>query len=286
MISLRIGQVDYLNCLPVYHALEEGILPFAGELVKGVPTTLNEMFLNGGLEITPISSIEYARHQEKCFILPGLSIAADGPVRSILLFSGRPVPELNGQKIYTTRSSATSVALLQILLAHFYRVKAELLPLNSDFLYTDFFAALAGGGEGVLLIGDPAMAAHQKALAQDLPVYVTDLGAAWKEFTGKPMIYALWVVRSAFALAHPHQTTRAARLLWRAKEIGLAGTAEILPKAHRRTGLPISVIKEYFQTISYDFSAEFRAALLTFYHWASKTGLLKDEVRLRIWGEG
>ncbi|RYD02060.1 hypothetical protein N752_26785 [Desulforamulus aquiferis] len=93
-----VRQVDYLNCLPVFHALEDGILPFEGELIKGTPTMLNKMLLEGELDVTALSSIEYARHVDKCFILPNLSVSADGPVHSIFLFSHVPVTELEGKK--------------------------------------------------------------------------------------------------------------------------------------------------------------------------------------------
>lgn len=84
MSEVRLGQVEYINCIPVYHALEEGLLVGDIELVKGPPSKLNKMFLDGELDITPISSIEYARHANQCIILPNLSISADGRVESIL----------------------------------------------------------------------------------------------------------------------------------------------------------------------------------------------------------
>jgi chorismate dehydratase len=276
----RIGRVQYLNCLPVYHAIEEGILPFEGELVSGVPTALNALLLNGELEITPISSIAYARHQEKCLVLPDLSIAADGPVKSILLLSDRPVEGLDGKKIYVTKSSATAVAMLQILLKHYYRVKAELVPLPSDS------AEPPVKDGGVLLIGDRAMEAHLQVLARNLPVCVTDLGEIWKKFTGKEMIYALWVVRRNFALAHRQKTARLARLLLLSKETGLADIRRIVPKAQKMTGFPAAVIEEYFRLMRYDFGPESRASLLVFYDWARQSGLLDGKVELNVWGEG
>jgi len=60
--GIRLGQVDYLNCYPVYYAIEHDQVPVNAKMFKGYPTKLNEMFLNGKLDITPISSIEYARN--------------------------------------------------------------------------------------------------------------------------------------------------------------------------------------------------------------------------------
>jgi len=279
MIGLRLGQVEYLNCLPVYHALEEGLLPLRAELIKGPPTRLNRMFLEGGLDITPISSIEYARHSDQCLILPGLSIAADGRVASILLFSRLPVTELEGKKIMVTTSSATSVVLLRVLLEHYFHVEVEFCPCTPDL------DAMMSAGDGALLIGDDAMLAHQQVTARALPLVVTDLGEAWKDFTGEKMVYALWVIRREFAREHPEETSVIAELFLRSREIGMSDLPTLIDKAYRRTGLPRPVLEDYFTIIRHDFDESYRRALLTYYDYAYKSGLIEERVTLHVWGE-
>ena len=51
--------MEYINYLPVYYALEEGILPLKLNWLKVRPR-LNRLFLDGELEVTSLSSIEYA----------------------------------------------------------------------------------------------------------------------------------------------------------------------------------------------------------------------------------
>ena len=46
--------------------------------------------------------------------------------------------------------------------------------------------------DAVLVIGDAALRA--RAPKHDYP-YVNDLGAAWKEWTGLPFVFAVWVAR-------------------------------------------------------------------------------------------
>ncbi len=280
MTRLRLGQVEYLNCLPVYHALEEGLLPLDGELVKGPPTRLNRMFLEGDLHCTPLSSIEYARHAGDCFILPRLSIASDGRVASILFFSHLPVTELEGKRACVTTASATSVVLLRILFEHYYHVEVELCPVEADL------RTMLKMGDGALLIGDDAMLAHQQVIRENMPVFITDLGQAWKDFTGERMVYALWVIRREFAEAHPEETTALAELLSRSREVGMGELPTLIEKAHRRTGLPQPVLEDYFNNvIRYDFDEDYRRALLTFYDYAYKSGIIEERVRLTIWGE-
>ena len=55
--------------------------------------------------------------------------------------------------------------------------------------------------EAAVLIGDVALRALYDAPKRGL--YVTDLGQAWREWTGLPMVFAVWAVRREFAQAHP-----------------------------------------------------------------------------------
>lgn len=279
MSNLRLGQVDYLNCLPVYHLLEEGVLPFNGELVKGPPAMLNRLFLNGELDVTPISSIEYARHPQECIILPDLSISADGRVASILFFSKVPITELEGKKVYVTTSSATSVVLLRILLEHYYHVDLEFSPAHPDL------AAMLDDGEGALLIGDDAMLAHRQVINEGWKILVTDLGEAWKNFTGEKMVYAVWAVRRDFAGENPEEVHALSRLLKNSLELGMSEPGVLIKKANRKTGLSYPVLEDYFQTIRYGFDEDYRRALLTYYNYAYKSGLIEERVSLSIWSE-
>ena len=116
--------MEYINYLPVYYALEEGILPLEAELVKGSPTRLNRLFLDGELEVTSLSSIEYARNADRCLILPDLSISADGRVANILFFSKMPVTELEGKKVCSPKRQPLPL-FYQNLFDHYYHVDVQ-----------------------------------------------------------------------------------------------------------------------------------------------------------------
>ena len=113
---LRIGQIEYANCTPLFHVLREQFPGSGYEFVTGVPAELNRMLLAGEIDVCPSSSIEYAYHPDRYTILPHLSISSIGAVASVLLFSKVPVEELDGLKIRLSSESATSVNLLKILL--------------------------------------------------------------------------------------------------------------------------------------------------------------------------
>lgn len=279
MTRLRIGQVDYINCLPVYHALEEGLLVDDLQLVKGTPACLNKMFLNGELDVTPISSIEYAKHNDLCVILPNLSISADGKVESILFFSHIPIIEMENKKVCVTTSSATSVALLRILFEHYYHVEAEIIPARPDL------NAMLASSDGALLIGDDAMRAYRTSQREKRNLVVTDLGEAWKEFSGEKMVYAVWVVHAGLAEKNPELVDRLSKLFLESRALGLSDRKALVEKAHRRTKLPRSIINNYLQTIHHDLGDDECRALTTFFDYAYKSGLINERVKLDIWGE-
>jgi chorismate dehydratase len=277
--KIKVGQVDYLNCLPVYHALEENILPHSYDIVKGPPTRLNEMFLNNRLAVTPISSIEYARNSDNCIILPGMSITADGKVSSILLFSKVPVTELEGKKVCLTSSSATSVALLKILFEHYFHVDTIFETTTPNL------ESMLKKGDGALLIGDDAMLAHHLIKEKEMSVRVTDLGETWKEFTGEKMVYALWVVKESFARSKPEIVDQITEDFQQSRRIGWSDPASLVNKAHKKSGLPLPVVDDYFQTIQHDLGDDEKRALLTFFDYAYKSDLISERTQLKIWGE-
>lgn len=281
-MKLRLGRVDYLNCLPVYHAIDKKLVPVTVPLrvIKGVPTYLNRLFFEGKLDATPLSSIEYTRHPEEHFIIPDISISADGRVGSILLVSRVPATELDGCKVAVTASSATSVVLLRILFEHYYNVNATFLTRQSGL------NAMLAEAEAALLIGDDALRAAQRIKEKEMPLRVTDLGEAWKEFTGEKMVYALWVVRGDFARKHPEETSALAAVLAGAKEEGMRRVEELVRVANRRTKLPQPVLRDYFGLIKYGFDETYRRALSLFYDYAYKSGLIEERVNsLTVWGE-
>ena len=49
---MRVGRIPYVNCAPVYGAIDRGVIALAGELVPGVPTALNAAMAAGTLDVS------------------------------------------------------------------------------------------------------------------------------------------------------------------------------------------------------------------------------------------
>jgi chorismate dehydratase len=183
----RLGRISFLNVLPVFYALENGIIHHDYEIVSATPSELNRRIAGAQLYASAVSSVEYARRAADYLILPDLSISSDGPVRSVVCLSRRPFADMAGRPIVLSAQSHTSVLLLRLLLAEVYGVK-ELMAVTG---HPGLEIAAGNLPEAFLAIGDEALRYGRH------PAYPhsMDLGAAWKELTGLPFVFALWVVR-------------------------------------------------------------------------------------------
>src|SRR5438309_7588132 len=124
---MRLGRIAYVNCYPVYRAIDRGAVTVPAELVTGTPAELNELLVAGELDVSVISAVEYARHADLLRLLPQIGITSDGPVKSVALFSRRPVGQLDGRTVLLSDSSRTAVALLDLLCRDVRRGRSDLV---------------------------------------------------------------------------------------------------------------------------------------------------------------
>src|SRR5437773_8488085 len=188
---MKIGRIGYINCAPVYGAIDRGIvaLPPGGELVTGTPSELNDLLVAGELDMSVISAIEYARHGKDLLLLPDLAIYCDGPVRSVALFSRRTVGQLDDRTVLLSASSRTSVALLEILCCDVWKVRPHFAEARAEAGDLDALEGLPH--DAVLVIGDAALL----LAARHAYPHRYDLGEEWKRWTGMPFVFAVWAAR-------------------------------------------------------------------------------------------
>jgi chorismate dehydratase len=271
---IRLGHIDYSNCVPVHARLLERERPEGIELMMGVPADLNEALALGRVDVAPCSSIEYARHAEEYVLLPGLGIGADGAVGSIVLESAVPVPELGGRDVWLPTASASSVVLLRLLLEKRWGIT----PRYSWFHQADAGDPVGVHAAAVLRIGDIAL---RRAVPPDR--YVMDPGAAWKEWTGLPFVYALWQARetesNAAELARLHAT------LIESRDFALANDEELARRHAPRYGIDAQRLLAYWRMLSFTLDARMQEGLMHFYHLAADLGEAPRVERLRWLGE-
>ena len=265
---MRVGRIPYINCYPVYGAIDRGLVPLDAELVDGVPTALNHAMAEGGLDVSVISAVEYARDAARYLLLPDLAISCDGPVRSVMLFSRRPAESLDGARVLVSRSSMTSVALLRLMFENVWHAAPTFIP--SDAEIADLARSKAEPHDARLIIGDAALTltSGANALAADYP-YVYDLGSVWKEWTGLPFVFAVWVAQRttpvASALAVHAQ-------LIQSRDWGLANLEQLAVQASSATGVSQASALEYLSGLDYGLRYEHLAGLTTFFGKLAASG--------------
>ncbi|HEU4569480.1 MAG TPA: menaquinone biosynthesis protein [Gemmatimonadales bacterium] len=261
---MRLGRIAWVNCFPVYGAMDRGVVPCPAELVSGTAAELNDLLAAGELDVSVVSAVEYARDAARYHLLPDLAIAADGPVHSVLLFSRRPPEALDGRTVLRTASSRTSVLLLELLCRHVWGVAPRFAQVRAEASDLD---ALAGfPHDAVLVIGDAALMLR----ASGRYPHVVDLGAAWKAWTGLPFVFAVWAARreaDAARVRAVHQALLASRA-W-----GLGHLDALAEDATRRTGVPFPVTRDYLGTLDYGLGGAEVEGLTTFFRRLAQDGL-------------
>jgi chorismate dehydratase len=253
---MRLGRISYINCYPVYGAIDRGIEHVAADIVTGTPAELNDLLVAGELDVSVISAVAYARHAKDLVLLPDLAISCDGPVRSVLLLSKKPVGQLDGRAVLLTASSRTSVALLELLCREVWRIQPRFAEVRAEASDLDHLAELPH--DAVLVIGDPALILS----ARNAYPHCVDLGAAWKQLTGLPFVFAVWAARrtaDSAAVSRCHQT------LLTSRDWGLAHLDELAAAAAIATGVAITSCRDYFAGLDYAFTDRHLAGLTDFF---------------------
>lgn len=262
---IRLGRIGYLNVLPLHHPLETGVLQGHFELVTGSPAELNRLMDQGRLDLSGCSCIEYARHPEKYCIVPELGIGSRGPVQSVLLLCRTRPEDLHGRTILVSAQTHTSAALVDLLLKRH-------IGVTPRYRTGDATALLASGErpEAILCIGDEALDLRNHP---DYPLRM-DLGEAWRQWTGKPFIFGLWIASRTALRARRAEVQAGARLLIAAKKWGQQNLAAISAVAARSSTLSEEAMRSYFDGLVYDLGAEELEGLRLFYTMLAGAGVI------------
>jgi chorismate dehydratase len=265
---MRIGRIPYINCYPVYGAIDRGVVRLDAELVDGVPTDLNQRMASGELDISVVSAVEYARDSARYLLLPDLAISCDGPVRSVMLFSRRPASELGSRSVLVSRSSMTSVALLELLFESVWRTTPRFVPGDAEV--SDVAESKDESTDARLVIGDAALVLGSQ---RDRYPHVYDLGQMWKEWTGQPFVFAVWVAQRT---TNVRKALNAHAGLIASRDWGLAHLPQLAEQAHLATGVSRSICTEYLSGLDYGLSYPHLAGLTEFYRRLVERGRIPN----------
>lgn len=264
---MRLGRIPWINCYPVYGAIDRGLVRVPAELVSGTASELNDLLAAGELQVSVVSAVEYARNAAAYHLLPDLAITCDGPVHSVALFSRRPVADLDGCTVLRTASSRTSVLLLDLIARHCWNIRPRYATARAEA--ADLVALAGLPHEAVLVIGDAALLLAAESV---YPVRV-DLGAEWKQWTGLPFVFAVWAARRDARL---DDVQRIHGGLLASRAWGLDHLDELAREASRATGVREPVCRTYLGDLDYALSYRHLAGLTDFFRRLAQEGLVPD----------
>jgi chorismate dehydratase len=258
----RVGHIQFLNCLPIYWGLMRSGALLDVDLHKDTPDRLNQALVAGDLDIGPISLVEYLRNADDLLLLPDLAVGSDGPVLSVNLVATKPLSEL--KRVALGSTSRTGVLLAKMLLAQKHAVTPEFFRCPPDL--TEMLLEADAG----VVIGDVALRALYEAPAKGLDVI--DLGQAWREWSGLPMVFAVWAARRDFAAAHPGQVKDVHEAFVRSRELCLNELDEVAAAAARWEPFDAATLANYFRTLDFSLGERQVAGIREFAARAAKLG--------------
>jgi chorismate dehydratase len=257
-LHVKLGCLPYLNVRPLVHILERGGLPEEWGFVYAPPSQLARMLEAGEIAAAPVSSFACLANPD-LQICPEICIAADGPVRSVLILS-RVAPE-QITRVALDTSSLSGASMARIILDESYGVRPEFASVAPEILQR----GVPEDVDAALLIGDPAMLCPKQSL------HVLDMGGEWMRLTGLPAVFAVWAGRG--------MTAELVSVLQEAKRQGMQMLDQIAREESLRLGLPFETCYEYLsEVISYDMGERERQSLKVFRQKAQAHGLLNREV--------
>ena len=210
------------------------------DLVDDYPARIAQMLINDEVDVGLIPVAATLRLPE-WNVITDYCIGSEGAVASVCIFSEVPMEQI--ERVFLDYQSRTSVNLARVLLREFWKKDVELIDATGE----DYRNQISGATAGVV-IGDRAL--EQRLRSK----YIYDLGAAWKQHTGLPFVFAAWIANknlpSSFISAFNE-----------ANAIGLHNLDEVI---RENPFLPFDLKVYYTQHISYELTPKKREGMELF----------------------
>ncbi len=182
---ISISAVRYLNTLPFIYGIENSTLYKEIELSLDFPAVCANKLLQGDVDLAlvPTACIEDIKNHN---IISDYCIGSDGSVETVSLYSNVPIFEV--ETIFLDYQSRTSIELLKILLRDYWHISPKLIQAKVGF------EEEVMNKDAALIIGDRAFKYN------NYYKYIYDLSLAWKQLTGLPFVFAVWVANKNLSI--------------------------------------------------------------------------------------
>ncbi len=274
----RLGVVSFLNARPLVEGLAERS---DVHIVYDVPAALPQRLERGEVDAALVPLIDVICSAGRYAVVSDACIACDGQTMTVRVFSQVP-PERIGT-LYVDGESHTSVALAAVLWRELFDRRLELRRLEPG-------AEGAETCESVLLIGDKVVRSHTRHGF----AYEIDLGAAWRQHTGLPFVFAVWARLSGpegaaqrpgweptagLRTAEESEADGLAALLSEARDRGVERAAEIAETEGPKRWWPAALARRYLtHCLKFRLEARYLEGASLFARLCARYGLVPAEV--------
>lgn len=194
VVKTKIAAVSYLNTVPFIYGIKHAD-ELRAELLLSPPADCARAFLDKKVDVAlvPAGSLRMFDDAE---VITDFCIGAEKSVRTVVVMSETPISEV--KRIWLDSHSMTSALLTRILASELWHINPRWEEL-SDYSV----AEKPHQGDAFLFIGDKVFGYEGK-----FP-YTYDLADCWRELTGKPFVFAVWIARKGVV---PEETIDALEL--------------------------------------------------------------------------
>jgi len=270
---IRIGIVNYLNTFPLIDGLE-GLADV--HLVPDVPSRLIGRLLEDEVDVALCSVFDYQTSPTPLSIIPAGMLGCDGSTMTVRLFSQVPVHRI--QRIFCDRDSHTSVNMLRVLLHDLHRIRPEFVNFDARAHREPASGRTVDWPESMLLIGDKVVTDSTPAIRYP---YQLDLGAEWKELTGRPFVFATWLAKRPEGEGEGEGDERlrlaqtAGAILDRQRRHNLERIDSMLRRRAEDANWPFDLARSYVtEMLRYEWTAEAQRGLEQFFSRCYDLGLI------------
>ncbi|MEM8873629.1 MAG: menaquinone biosynthesis protein [Planctomycetota bacterium] len=248
--TIRVASVNYFNAKPLIAGLGERD---DVDLALDVPSKLLRRLQDETADIALLPVIDYQRIEGATLLPTGGGIGCDGATLTVRIFSQTPLDRID--RLCCDPDSHTSVALARIVMKRLHGRVPELAPLH---------AVTGAPGEARLLIGDKVVCEEPVGFEHQL-----DLGAAWKQLTGLPFVFACWTARAGVELGDIIETLADCRTR------GLGMVDELIKKHAIPRGWPPGIAHRYLtQHLHYEVGERQLEAIELYHRYAEEDGII------------
>lgn len=177
--KLSITAVSYLNTAPFVFGLKSMDYKKHFKLSLDFPAECARKVLNDEVDIglVPIYAV---LNKPKYRLISDYCIGTLNDVRTVILLSNGSLSAI--KKVYLDNHSKTSANLIKVLAKFYWKMDIEWVAADIEKVKIPLPQS-----EAMLAIGDKVFDLEQKF------EYQIDLAKEWHQFTGLPMVFAVWV---------------------------------------------------------------------------------------------